>query len=135
MPNNYNDRQHLYQRIVDIIAEHVATNGKIFSYCMADDGFVSIAVYSDEGDHVTQHELLDELAQPVLDAWYTQPEDKRWEFFELIINEEDFSFNFTYPGEFDPDEGWSEREVRLLEMHLGKKPVDYGSPDGWVYPD
>jgi hypothetical protein len=129
------DRQKHYQRIVDIIVNHVESAGKIFSYCMADDGFVSIAVYSDEGDHILRHEMLDELADPVLDAWYAEPKGKRWEYFELVVNDADFTFDFTYPGEFDPKEGWSDREIRLLENQFGKKPVDYGSPDGWVYPD
>ncbi len=122
-----------YQRIVDLIDEQVQSGGKIFSYCMADDGFVSIAVYSDEGDHILQHDMLDALADSVGNAWYAEPKDKRWEYFELVVNDADFTFEFTYPGEFDPDEGWSEREIRLLQKHLGKKPIDCGQ--GWVYPD
>ena len=129
------DRQAKYRRIVDIIDKFVDSEGKIFSYCMADDGFVSIAVYSDEGDHILRHDMLDELSDPVLDAWYAEPKGKRWEYFELIINDADFTFDFTYPGEFDPDEGWSDRETRLLEKNLGRKPVDYGSAEGWVYPE
>lgn len=124
-----------YQRIVDIIVNHVASAGKIFSYCMTDGGMVSIAVYSDEGDHILWHYMLDELSDPVCDAWHAEPEGKRWEYFELVINDADFTFDLTYPEEVDRDETWSERETRLLEKHLGRKPVDFGSPEGWVYPD
>ncbi len=122
-----------YQRIVDTIDHRVESKGKIFSYCMADDGFVSIAVYSDEGDHILQHDLLDDLADPVADAWYADREGKRWEYFELVINDADFTIDFTYPGDFDPQESWHDREMRLLQKHLGKKPIDCGQ--GWVYPD
>lgn len=124
-----------YQRIVEIIDYHFESKGKIFSYCMTDGGMVSVAVYSDEGDHIFWHYMLDELSDPVCDAWHAEPEGKRWEYFELVINDADFTFNFTYPTEIDPEESWSDREVRLLKKHLGKKPVDYGSSDGWVYPD
>ncbi len=125
-------RQPHYQHIVDIIDDHVASAGKIFSYCMTDGGMVSIAVYSDEGDQILRHEMLDELSDPVVDAWRSEPEDRRWEYFELVINDNDYTFDFTYPEEIDPEETWSDREVRLLEKHLGKKPVDYGSSDGWI---
>lgn len=125
-------RQPHYQRIVDIIDDHVASAGKIFSYCMTDGGMVSIAVYSDEGDQILRHEMLDELSDPVVDAWRSEPEDRRWEYFELVINDNDYTFDFTYPEEIDPEETWSDREVRLLEKHLGKKPVEYGSSDGWI---
>jgi hypothetical protein len=124
----------LYQRIVDIIDEHVDSTGKILSYCVADDGYVSIAVFSDEGDHVLRHEMLDELAYPVLDAWKAEPADKRWEYFELTIDDEKFDFSFTYPGEFDPEEGSMDRQRELLRKHFGKKPVDFGIGE-WSYPD
>lgn len=125
-------RQPHYQHIVDIIDDHVASAGRIFSYCMTDGGMVSIAVYSDEGDQILRHEMLDELSDPVVDAWRSEPEDRRWEYFELVINDNDYTFDFTYPEEIDPEETWSDREVRLLEKHLGKKPVEYGSSDGWI---
>ena len=126
------DTQSPYQRIVDIIDDHVASAGKIFSYCMTDGGMVSVAVYSDEGDHILRHEMLDELSDPVVDAWRSEPENMRWEYFELVINDDDYTFDFTYPGEFDPDETWSERDLRLTEKNLGKKPIDYGSSEGWI---
>jgi hypothetical protein len=71
--------------------------------------------------------MLDELAYPVLDAWKAEPEGKRWEYFELVIDDATFTIDFTYPGEFDPDEGLMDRLRRLLEKHFGNKPINNGS--------
>ena len=96
-----------------------------FLYSEAGDGWVEAAIFKDKGGFVKYYSPTRALNHLILDAWETEPSDKRWAVMMYEIKDGRFDATFRFPEELDPEPVGIQRREDALRERYGNKPVKY----------
>jgi hypothetical protein len=102
-----------------------------FSYTEVREMWMAPSAYHDEGNRVVYYRPSREFGDAVEDLWYEREPEKRWEAMRYEIVDGQFSVEFDYPDQFDPDEDYNVRQERALKARYGGKPIVYPKPEDW----
>ena len=123
-------------RILIRIGQELATMiGKnpdgAFSYTEVREMWMGPSAYHDEGNRVVYHDPSRKFCDAIWDLWYKREPEKRWGAMRYEIIDGEFSVEFDYPDQFDPNEDENDREERALKARYGAKPIYYPPPEDW----
>ena len=101
----------------------------IFLYVEITPDWVSPSVFQDDGKVVRYLDSdQSDLEDIVRQAWYTEPEGRRWSVMEYAVKDGAFDAKFKYPEEVDVEALDGERlEARLRARYRGR-PILYPPP-------
>jgi hypothetical protein len=123
------------QILVRIGRELAAMIGKnpdgAYCYNEARDMWLSLSAYHDEGNRIVYYSPSREFGDAVEDLWHAREHENRWGAMRYEIVDGQFSVEFDYPDQFDPDEDENIREDRALKARFGDKPIYYPPPEDW----
>lgn len=98
----------------------------VFLYVEIGENWVGPSVFRNEGEVVRYiDDQEDRLSDLLFDAWYAQPEGKRWSVMEYDIRDGKFSVAFRYPDEVDVEVPDRTRREAALKARFGEKPIVY----------
>lgn len=103
----------------------------IYAYAEVRDMFMSAGVYQDEGNRVAYYTPKHDFAEAVEDLWHLRTQEERWGAMRYEIVDGEFSVEFDYPDQFDPNEDEDVRQERALKARYGDKPIYYPPPEDW----
>lgn len=116
----------LHAKIAKILRDELSEKERKLLYIAElRPGFLCSAALSDEGDHIENHCIQNELSTPTREAWKAEPPNKRWTVMEMVIQNGRFEVDFTFPGELPAEEDTYDRQERIIKQHFGDKPVTY----------
>lgn len=97
----------------------------VYLYVEIGEGWVDISLYRDEGNALRWFDPSDSgLSSALIDAWYLEPEDKRWTGMEYTIDDGKFDAKFQF-DDLDAYEGLDDRRQQFLHARFGDKPQLY----------
>ena len=114
------------QELAKIVGDN--PNGA-YSYTEVREMWMGPSAYHDEGDRVVYCDPSLEFCDAVEELWYEREAEKRWGAMRFEIVDGQFSVEFDYPDQFDPNEDEDVREERALKARYGDKPIYYAPPD------
>lgn len=101
----------------------------VFLYVEIGEGWISPNVFKDEGKLVRWLDANDEeLMDLLFEAWYLEPEGKRWSVMEYDVKDGKFAVSFKYPEEVDVESMDHDRREDALIARYGDKPRVYPPP-------
>ncbi|MGK6355819.1 hypothetical protein ACMGDH_11430 [Sphingomonas sp. DT-207] len=127
-----NDRTgELLNLIGQLLAEDVEySNEDTLLYARLARAHVAPSIFKNLGNHILYHAPdLNRLGDALLDLWYEQGGEERWEEIEYIVRNGRFEAAFIYPDDIDPEEDTSDRRDRVVAKYFGNKPIVYPDPD------
>lgn len=93
-------------------------------YVEAGDMWVGTSIYHDEGHRVAFIDDLD-ISEILLDIWYAEPVDKRWEEMQFDIDGTKFHARNFFAEELKKRETYMIRRERAVRERFGDKPIYY----------
>jgi hypothetical protein len=102
-----------------------------YSYTEVREMWMGPSAYHDEGNRVVYYDPSREFCDAIWDLWYEQEAGLRWGAMRYEIADGEFSVEFDYPDQFDPNEDENDREARALKARYGDKPIYYPPPEGY----
>ncbi len=100
-----------------------------FAYVEVREMWMAPSAYHDEGNRVVYLRTSLEFDEAVEDLWYAKEAGLRWEAMRYEIVDREFSVEFDYPDQFDPDENHNDRRESALSARYGDKPIYYSPPE------
>lgn len=121
----------LLNRIGELLAEDAEyPREDTLLIAQLDRAYVAPSIFKNLGNSVLYRAPdLDRLGDALLDLWYEQKGEDRWEEIEYFVKDGRFDAAFVYPDEIDPDEDPFERRDRVVAKYFGEKPIVYPDPD------
>lgn len=110
------------QALANIIGKDA--NGA-FSYTEAREMWMSPSVYHDEGNRVVCYRPSMEFCDAVEELWYAREPEARWEAMRYEIVDGQFSVEFDYSDQLDPNKYADARQDRAVKARFGDKPIIY----------
>lgn len=127
-----NDENKLLIRIGQELAAMIGKNPDgAYSYTEVQEMYMAPSAYHDEGNRVVCYRPSPGFCDAIWDLWYKQEPEKRWAAMRYEIVDGQFSVEFDYPEQHDPNELDDYREERALKARYGDKPIVYPKPDDW----
>lgn len=102
-----------------------------FAYVEVREMWMAPSAFHDEGNRVVYLRTSIEFDEAVEALWYTKEAGLRWEAMHYEIVDGQFSVEFDYPDQLDPDESCDDRRERALKARYGDKPIYYPPPEDW----
>lgn len=103
----------------------------VFLYVEVGEGWISPNIFKDEGKLVRWLDADDkELIDLLFEAWYLEPEDKRWSVMEYDVKDGKFAVSFKYPEEINVELRDHDHREDALIARYGDKPRVYPPPEG-----
>ena len=122
----------LLARIGQALASMINGNPNgAFAYVEVQEMWMAPSAFHDEGNRVVYLRTSHEFDEAVEDLWYAKEAGLRWEAMRYEIVDGEFSVEFDYPDQFDPDESCDVRQDRALKARYGDKPIHYPPPEDW----
>ena len=126
------DENKLLVRIGQELAKMIGKNPDgAYSYTEVREMWMAPSAYHDEGNRVVYYSPSREFGDAVEDLWYEREPGKRWEAMRYEIADGQFSVEFDYPDQLDPEEDYDGRRERALKARYGDKPIYYRPPEDW----
>lgn len=126
------DMSEFYNAIGQEIAAIIGKNPDgAYAYVEAEEMMLSPSLFHDVGNRVVYYSPSSELCEAIWDLWYAEPEEKRWATMHYEIADGQFSVEFGYEENADPEELSMDRRDRILKARYGDKPIYYPPPEDW----
>jgi hypothetical protein len=121
--------QNIGSDVLEVASESI---GKILFYCEVEDGAMTSDIfYLTDKDKVKYKYANTKLKLYVYDfweKWSSYPENQEWRAMTYVIEDGDFSVEFTYPDKIDIEAPYYERRPHIIERHFSNADVDYSNP-------
>jgi hypothetical protein len=130
-----NALEDLYQKIgAEVLSSIEDLNGKALIYAEVEDGALSDGILYEKGMNRTPtfkfcSAELSELIYSLWEEWKKNAKNKEWKGIAYLIEDGDFTLDFTYPDQMQSDEDMPERRPRVFKKYFGDVEIDYSDPD------